>query len=66
LGSGITTNHGKNGQNVLELTGRVTFEESSLCGVDNDHIWSRRDAGGGLKDYKTDRPADADDTRLVP
>ena len=31
--------HGKDGQNVLFLDGRVTFEKRAYCGLDNDNIY---------------------------
>jgi len=59
-------NHGGKGQNILLLTGTVKYEETPLCGVDGDNIWTRRDTIGSKYAYTTDRPADAKDSRLVP
>ena len=41
--------HGNDGQNVLFLDGRVTFETRSYCGVDRDNIYlmSTSTSGGG-------------------
>ena len=37
---GNTTAHDKDGQNVLFLDGRVTFQTRSYCGVDEDNIYT--------------------------
>jgi hypothetical protein len=36
---GNTNTHGKDGQNVLFLDGRVTFEKRSFCGIRTDNIY---------------------------
>jgi len=37
---GNSPTHGKDGQNVLFLDGRVEFERRSYCGVDRDNVYS--------------------------
>jgi hypothetical protein len=37
MGNAVT--HGRDGQNVLFLDGRVTFAKRSYCGVDNDNVY---------------------------
>lgn len=38
---GNAVSHQMDGQNVLFLDGRVTFERRSFCGLDNDNIYTR-------------------------
>lgn len=46
MGNAIT--HGRDGQNVLFLDGRVTFGKRAYCGINNDNIYliSRSSSGG--------------------
>jgi hypothetical protein len=40
-GRGNAISHERDGQNVLFLDGRVTFERRAQCGADNDNIYTR-------------------------
>jgi hypothetical protein len=63
--------HGRDGQNVLFLDGRVTFAKRSYCGIDNDNIYLRSsfpDRGspvGSLPVPPAVVPANARDSVLV-
>jgi len=56
---GNSLSHQRDGQNVLFLDGRVTFEHRSSCGLDNDNIYNksanmnRGDAKGTMPAYAT-------------
>ncbi len=69
---GNAVSHHTDGQNVLFLDGRVTFENRSFCGLDNDNIYTRStnvsegDALGTCAVYSsTYRPLNGRDTLLV-
>lgn len=59
-------NHSRRGQNVLRLDGHVSFEETPMCGVDGDNIWTRSGRTNGTMNWAEDRPAGWYDTRLAP
>lgn len=55
-----STNHERDGQNVLFGDGHVTWEKTPFCGIADDNIYTTR---AGLIDAA---PADKDDTILLP
>ncbi len=65
LGSGADSNsraHGRSGQNVLTLGGRVKWSSAPDCGIDGDNIWTLR----GVARYTgREGPQSATDSHLL-
>ena len=62
-----STNHAREGQNVLVLGGSVGWQEDPLCGIDDDNIWTVADGTDlGRAWAQLGPPRDADDSYLVP
>jgi len=65
---GNTIPHQEDGQNVLFMDGRTSFEKSSACGLNNDNIytsWSGSDIKKGTRPTLKSQPADPTDSLLV-
>ncbi|MCP4263851.1 MAG: hypothetical protein GY774_41045 [Planctomycetes bacterium] len=66
---GNTITHQEEGQNVLFLDGHVNFEESPLCGIDDDNIYTFWNGGdirrGGYPMPLWSEPQDVSDSYLV-
>ncbi len=70
--NGNAISHETDGQNVLFLDGRVTFEHRSFCGLDDDNIYAKAssyvkgDAKGSMAVYAPDmQPMNDRDSLLV-
>jgi prepilin-type N-terminal cleavage/methylation domain-containing protein/prepilin-type processing-associated H-X9-DG protein len=77
---GNSTNHDRDGQNVLYGDGHVEFQQTSFCGVARDQIYTRSDSTGdtgtgntgtinGINQTATaiyGSPVDANDSVLLP
>jgi hypothetical protein len=67
--NGNTFTHQNDGQNVLFLNGRVTFETRPYCGVRQDNIYTVGDRGGGspmgTAPVCSSQPQHQDDSQLL-
>jgi len=61
---GNSMNHDQRGQNVLYLGAHVKFQRGTWVGYEDDNIYARRGSSGGGSGFKTERPADAEDSVL--
>jgi prepilin-type processing-associated H-X9-DG protein len=58
-----SSNHEKDGQNVLYGDGHVAWQKTPFCGIQNDNIYT---AKNGLAPKVEASPADANDSVLLP